>query len=66
MERSHNVLKRVWKNFDIVGYKNELKDIDWTILVNIANSFLVEKITGPLDVSAPMQRIQQRKNTKTG
>ena len=65
----HNTVRRAWKKFNLIQYKDELSKVDWLPLyeinnVDIANSFLTDKITDALDKTAPLSRIQFRRHYK--
>ena len=69
-ENVHNVLLRSWKKFNIIQYRTELMNTDWSSLysledVDLANSFLTEKVTEALDRAAPLKIIQNRSNYKS-
>ena len=65
----HNVVKRSWKKVNLVQYKQLLSSVDWRPLylitnVDVANSFLTDKIKNALDIAAPLTRVQYRSNFK--
>ena len=62
--------KRSGKKFNLAAYKNELLNVDWSELykienIELASSFLTEKVRMSLDRSAPMRTVQQRKDYKS-
>ena len=66
----HEIVKRVRKNFDVLKYKSDITQIDWSELlenddIDIINSQFVEKLSEVLDKVAPIKTIQRRQNYKS-
>ena len=60
------IRKRLWKNFSLNKYREEVKNIDWSPLtkstdVNFMNNFFEQKLVEILNKNAPMCNVQIRK-----
>ena len=61
----HNIIKRMWKDFDAKKFVENLKLLDWSSIllednVDVANSLIEDLLNSVIDTLAPMRMIQVR------
>ena len=67
LENKHKILKRERRNFDLIRYRQDIADIDWSEFyksesLDYLNDFFVTKILESLDRLAPLKSFQRRKS----
>ena len=64
------IIKRKWKGFDMAGYQEEVKNLDWDSIyeisdANLAYNYLEEKLLNVLDKFAPIVKVQPAGRNKS-